>query len=167
MPRDPIAAKQAPYIKRGGGKRSKRIAFAHPAVAQIVAGQPFSFDGVAIWTQCNGKLIGGVVHDPPQPAHHVRGRCPLHGYRNGSAYLEGVWHLRVENAIGFRIYVDLRRKRVVGIAPDDDLLDGREGGRPPPKTDFTIVQPLRPSGRDSGDCEAKPGDSGVAQGGAG
>jgi hypothetical protein len=157
--RDPIAEKQAPFIKRGGGTRSKRIAFAHPAVPQIVANQPFSFDGVAIWTKCNGRLIGGVVTIRLSRPITFEGDVPLHGYRNGSAYLEGVWHLRVENAIGFHIYVDLRRKRVVGIAPDDDLLDGREGGRPPPKTDFTIVQPPRPSGgRDSGDCESKPGD---------
>jgi hypothetical protein len=156
--RDPTAGEEAPFIRRGGGTRSKRIAFAHPAVAQIVAGQQFSFDGVAIWTQCNGRLIGGVVTIRLSRPITFEGDVPLHGYRNGSAYLEGVWHLRAENAIGFRIYVDLRRKRVVGIAPDDDLLDGREGGRPAPKTDFTIVQPLRPAGgRDSGDCEAKPG----------
>ena len=85
------------------------------------------------------------------------GDVPLHGYRNGSRYLEGVWHLRIENAIGFRIYVDLGRRRVVGISPDSDSLDGSEGDRPPPKMTYSIVQPPRPVGKDSGDCEAKPG----------
>ena len=156
--RDPIAAKQAPYITRVGGKRSKRIALAHPAVAQIVAGQPFSFDAVAIWTQCNDKLIGGVVPIDLSRPITFEGDVPLHGYRNGSAYLEGVWHIRAQNAVGFRVYVDLRRQRVVGISPDYDTLDVREGGRPAPTVDYTIVQPPRPVGKDSGDCESKPGD---------
>jgi hypothetical protein len=156
--RDPIASKEARYIRRRGGTKVKRIAFGHPAVAQIVAGQPFSYDGIAIWTQCNDRLIGGVL--PLRLSRPITfvGDVPLHGYRNGSAYLEGVWHLRVENAIGFRIYVDLRRKRVVGISPDSVLLDDREGGRPAQKVDYAIVQPPRPVGRDSGDCESKPGD---------
>ena len=111
--RDPLAAGQTPFIRGGGGARSKRIATDHPAVRQVVAGQPFSFDRVAHW--------GDVI--------------------------------------GFRVYVDLNRKRVVGISPEDDSLDGREGGRPPPAIDYTVVQPLRPAGgRDSGDCESKPGE---------
>ena len=51
----------------------------------------------------------------------------------------------------------LKRGRVVGISPHDDTLDGREGGRPAMKIDYTLVQPLRPVGTDSGDCESKPG----------
>jgi hypothetical protein len=157
--RDPGAERQAPFITRRGGSRSKRIATEHPAVQQIVAGQPFSIAAVALWTKCNGGLIGGVVPIRLSRPVTFEGDVPLHGYRNGSAYLEGVWHIRVENAIAFRIYVDLRRKRVVGISPEDDLLDGREGGRPRPKIDYTVVAPPRPAGgRDSGDCESKPGD---------
>jgi hypothetical protein len=156
--RDPLAAGQASFITRRGGARSKRIATEHPAVRQVVAGQPFSFDRVALWTKCNGGLIGAVVSIRLSRPVNFEGEVPVHGYRNGSAYLEGVWHIRVENGIAFRIYVDLNRKRVVGISPESDTLDGREGGRPAPRFDFTLVAPLRPTGRDSGDCESKPGD---------
>jgi hypothetical protein len=128
-------------------------------VRQVVAGQPFSFDRVAHWSKCNGGLIGGVVSVRLSRPVSFEGDVPAHGYRNGSAYLEGIWHLRLRNVIGFMVHVDLNRKRVVGISPEDDSLDGREGGRPPPAVDFTVVQPLRPAGgRDSGDCESKPGE---------
>ena len=70
---------------------------------------------------------------------------PVWGYRNGSEHSRVLWHICVENGIAFRIYVDLRRKRVAGISPQDDSLDGREGGRPKPKIDFTVVVPPRPS----------------------
>ena len=154
--RDPNAARQAPFINRGGGTRTQRIATEHPAVQQVIAGQPFSFGAVALWRKCNGGVIGGVVSIRLSRPVNFEGDVPAWGYRNGSAYLEGVWHIRVENGVGFRIYVDLRRKRVVGISPEDDGLDGREGGRPKPKLDFTLVAPLRPAGgRDSGDCETK------------
>ena len=150
--RDPYAARQAPFINRGGGTDTKRIATEHSAVQQLVAGQPFSFDAVALWRKCNGGLIGGVVAIRLSRPVNFEGDVPVWGYRNGSEYLQGVWHIRVENGIAFRIYVDLRRKRVVGISPEDDSLDGREGGRPNPKLDFTVVVPPRPVGRDSGDC---------------
>ena len=155
--RDPVAAAQAPFITRRGGTRAKRVATDHPAVQQMVAGQPFSFGAVALWSKCGGGLIGGVVRIRLSRPINFEGDVPLHGYRNGAAYLEGVWHIRAQNAIGFMIYVDLGRNRVVGISPDNDSLDGREGGRPAPTFDFTIVQPLRPVGKASGDCEAKPG----------
>jgi hypothetical protein len=156
--RDPNAEKEAPFIRRGGGARVKRIATDHPAVQQIVAGQPFSFDGVAVWTKCKGDaVIGGVAEIRLSRPVHFEGDVQAHGYRNGSEYLEGIWHLRIQHAIGFRIYVDLKRGRVVGISPHDDTLDGREGGRPAMKIDYTLVQPLRPVGTDSGDCESKPG----------
>ena len=127
--RDPIAAKQAPFItRRGRDARASGSRSAHPAVAQIVAGQPFSFDGVALWSKCGGGLIGGVVPIRLSRPITFEGDVPLHGYRNGSAYLEGVWHIRVQNAIAFRVYVDLGRKRVVGISPDSDT-PGRTRGR--------------------------------------
>jgi hypothetical protein len=154
--RDPLAPREAPFIRRGGGTRTKRIATEHPAIQQVIAGQPFSFDAVALWRKCNGGVIGGVVPIRLSRPVNFEGDVPVRGYRNGSAYLEGVWHIRVENGILFRVYVDLNRKRVVGISPENDSLDGREGGRPEPKLDFTLVAPLRPAGgRDSGDCETK------------
>jgi hypothetical protein len=155
--RDPIAAHEAPYIRRRGGAHSKRIATDHPVIQQVVAGQPFSFYAVALWGKCGGGVIGGVVQIRLSRPVNFEGDVPVRGYRNGSAYLEGVWHLRVQNAIAFKVYVDLGRKRVVGISPDSDSLDEREGGRPPMTVDYTIVAPLRPVGKDSGDCEAKPG----------
>jgi hypothetical protein len=136
--------------------RTKRIATEHPAIQQVIAGQPFSFGAVVLWTKCNGGLIGGVVSIRLSRPVNFEGDVPVRGYRNGSAYLEGVWRIRVENGIAFRVYVDLNREWVVGISPEDDSLDGREGGRPKPKLDYTLVAPLRPAGGpDSGDCETK------------
>jgi hypothetical protein len=59
----------------------------------------------------------------------------------------------------WRIYLDLNRRKVVGIFPEDDTLDGREGGRPEPTFDFRPLGPLRPAGGpDQGKpCETKPG----------
>jgi hypothetical protein len=84
---------------------------------------------------------------------------PVHGDSKKTAYTEGMAHLRVEHGVFFRIYVDLNRNKVVGIYPEDDGLDGRDGGRPKPNFDIKLIGELRPAGGpDSGNCGPKPGD---------
>jgi hypothetical protein len=157
--RDPFFLAQTRFIKSGGESRSKRLATAHPVVRQLVSRQPFSFDAVAEWTRCNGRRIGAVVELQLSRPVDFEGDVPVQGNAIKTAYTEGVAHLRVTGYVIWRIYVDLNRRKVVAIYPEDDLLDGREGGRPKPTYDFKLLGPLRPAGGpDQGKpCETKPG----------
>ena len=157
--RDPFELAQTTFVRHGGGTRSKRLVTAHPVVRQLVAGQPFSFDAVAEWSRCNGRRIGAVVELQLSRPVDFEGDVPVQGNAIKTAYKEGTAHLRVTGFVIWRIYVDLNRGKLVGIYPEDDMLDGREGGRPKPTYDFKLLGPLRPAGGpDQGKpCETKPG----------
>ena len=156
--RDPITRAQTRFIEGAGGVRAKRLTFDNPIVRTLVAGQAFSIDTVAEWSRCNGRRIGAVVPIRLTKPIVFEGEVPVQANddTNRSAYLEGVAHLRVENAISFDIYVDLNRRKVVSVglgirAPD---LTGTKP--PPPKVDFKLIGPLRPAGGpDSGDCQQR------------
>jgi hypothetical protein len=156
--RDPIAEAQGPFTNGKGGSRSKRLATDHPVVRQLIAGQAFSIEPVTLWRRCNGRLNGAVVPIRLSTPVTFEADVPVHGDSKKTAYTEGVAHLRVEHGVFFRIYVDLNRDKVVGIYPEDDGLDGRDGGRPKPNFDIKLLGELRPAGGpDSGNCEPKPG----------
>jgi hypothetical protein len=157
--RDPFELAQTTFIRHGGGTRSKRLVTAHPVVRRLVTGQPFSFDAVAEWSRCNGRRIGAVVELRLSRPVDFEGDIPVEGNAIKTAYKEGTAHLRVTGFVIWRVYVDLNRGKVVGIYPEDDTLDGREGGRPEPTYDFKLLGPLRPAGGpDQGKpCETKPG----------
>jgi hypothetical protein len=157
--RDPYFARQTPFVRRGGAKRSKQLAIAHPVVQQLIAGQPFSIDSVAEWSRCNGRRIGGVVPLRLSRPVNFEGDVPVYGNSITTAYLEGTAHIRVTDVVSFRVYVDLNRAKVVGIFPEDDSLDGRAGGRPAPTFDIKLIGEMRPAGGpDQGKpCETKPG----------
>jgi hypothetical protein len=153
--RDPLARGTAPFIRRTGGLRAKRLAFDHSIVRQLVAGQAFSIGRIALWSKCNGDLVGAVLPFRLVRPVDFEGDVPLRRYDANShtAYLEGVAHLRVERAVSFDIYVDLNRRKVVGIELGID-----DSGVPRPKVDMAIVGELRPAGGpDSGNC-AELGD---------
>jgi hypothetical protein len=149
--RDPITRAQAPFIKRAGGRQSKRLAIDHPVVRRLVTNRAFSIGTVALWQKCDGGVIGGLV--PIRLANPVdfEGDVPVRQYDASShtAYLEGVAHLRVERAVSFLIAVDLNREKVVGI----DYDPARGSGSLKPKVDMTLIGEMRPAGGpDSGSC---------------
>jgi hypothetical protein len=156
--RDPIAGAQAPQINRGVGSRSKRIAIDHPTVRGLIAGQAFSIDPVALWTKCKRKgLIGAIVPIRLTKPVSFEGDVPIKGYeaRSGTAYVEGVMHVKARGMLALWVAVDLHRRTVVGIEffPADF---GSVVEVPPPTIERTIVQQPKPAGgRDSGNCEHK------------
>jgi hypothetical protein len=148
--RDPLARGTAPFIRRKGGLQAKRLTFDHPIVRQLVAGQAFSIARIALWSKCNQDLIGAVVPFRLVRPIDFEGDVPYRQYEASAhtAYLEGVAHLRVERAVSFDVYVDLNRRKVVGIVLGID-----DSGMPKPKVDVKIVGELHPAGGpDPGDC---------------
>jgi hypothetical protein len=150
--RDPLARGTAPFIQDKGGLRAKRLTFDHPIMRQLVAGQAFSIGRIALWSKCDGGLIGAVVPFRLVRPIDFEGDVPVRDYDANShtAYLEGVAHLRVETAVSFDIYVDLNLRKVVGIyvAPYR-----RYSGMSKPKVDFKLIGDLRPAGGpDRGNC---------------
>jgi hypothetical protein len=153
--RDPTTRSQTDFIKRSGGVRAKRLVFDHPVVRRLVAGQAFSTDPVAEWSRCNGKRIGAVVSIRLVKPVSFEGDVPVYANDDSdrSAYLEGVAHIRVENALAWDVYVDLNRRRVVAIYVEPSPFDPRGGKESPPKVEFQLIQPLHPAGGpDSGNC---------------
>jgi hypothetical protein len=155
--RDPIAGAQAPRINRGLGTRSKRIAFDHPTVRDLISGQAFSLDAVILWKKCNGGLIGGIVQVRLTKPVSFEGDVPFRGYRASShtAYVEGVMHVKAQGLLSLWVAVDLSRRTVVGI--DFFAADfGSVTKVPQPTIERTIVQQPKPAGGpDSGNCESK------------
>jgi hypothetical protein len=155
--RDSLAERQSRFVRRGGGGRAKRLAFDHPALRAAVAGQPFSIDGVAEWSTCKGRRLGAVVEVRLSRPVLFEADVPVKEQddTNRSAYLEGVAHMRIENAISFHVYVDLNRSKVVaigtGLTPPD--LTGRRPPRPR-LTEFKLITALQPAGGPNpGKCE--------------
>lgn len=154
--RDSLGERQSDFVRRRGAARAKRLAFDHPAVRQLVAGQPFSFHGVAEWSRCNGRRIGAVLEIQLTAPVSFDGEVPVYANdeSNRFAYLEGVARLRMQGATSLHVYVDLNRRRVVHIGPGITLPgpDGREP--PPPKVELQVLGPLKPAGGpDSGNCK--------------
>jgi hypothetical protein len=151
--RDPITRSATPFIKRTGGSQAKSLAFDHPIVRQLVAGQAFSLDTVVEWSTCKRRLIGAIVQIRLTEPVNFEGDVPVYGNDEShrSAYLEGIAHLRVERAVFFDIYVDLNRAKVVSISLGATL---PHTGVPEPKVDFKLIGELRPAGGPgSGSCE--------------
>lgn len=153
--RDSLEDRQTPFVRRGGSVGAKRLAFDHPVVRQLVAGQPFSFDGVAEWSTCNGRRrIGAVIEIRLVTPVSLEGDVPVQGTDDTgrSAYLEGTAHLRVEGALAFAVYVDLNRGRVVSITPWPQPFDPTGREPPPPKVELTLLGQLAPAGGPGADC---------------
>lgn len=157
--RDPYGEAEAGHGRRVAGLRAKRLAADHPVVQALTAGQPFSAGAIALWSRCNGRRIGAIVPLRLSRPVDFEGDVPVYGNSIDTAYLEGTAHMRLGSVVAFMVYVDLNRKKVVGIFPEDDSLDGRAGGRPAPTFDIKIVGEMRPAGGpDQGKpCETKPG----------
>lgn len=153
--RDSLEERQSTFVRRRGGRRAKQVAFDHPAVRQLVAGQAFSFDGVAEWSRCNGRRIGAVLRLQLVRPVSFDGEVPVYANddTNRVAYLEGVARLHIEGATNFDVYVDLNRRRVVHIGPGITLPGPDDREPPKPKVDLQLIGALKPAGGpDSGDC---------------
>jgi hypothetical protein len=156
--RDPLGARQAAQIRRGGGTRAKRVAFDHPTVRALVAGQAFSIDGVALWEKCKGHgMIGAILEIRLTKPVSFEGDVPVEGYKASShtAYVEGVMHVKAQGLLSLWVAVDLSRRAVVGIHfwPADF---GSVTEVPKPTIETKIVQEPKPAGGpDSGNCESK------------
>ena len=111
--RDSLEERQSNFVRRRGGRRAKQLAFDHPVLRQLVAGQAFSFEGVAEWSRCNGRRIGAVLRLRLVRPVSFDGQVPVRGNddTDRAAYLEGIGNLRVEGATNFDVYVDLNRRR--------------------------------------------------------
>jgi hypothetical protein len=161
--RDSLEERQSPFVRRRGGLRAKRIAFDHRVVRQLVAGQPFSLDGVAEWSTCyRTRRIGAVLEIRLVRPVSFAGVVPVqsHDESGRSAYLEGTAQLRIEGALAFHVYVDLDRKRVVGITPAPQPYDPTGHEPPPPKTELTLIGGLKPAGGPGpGSCPENRGTS--------
>ncbi|MGH2979918.1 MAG: hypothetical protein ACRDLQ_09835, partial [Solirubrobacterales bacterium] len=155
--RDSLAERQSSFVRRTGGVQAKQLAFDHPVLRAVVAGQPFSIDGVAEWSTCKGRRLGAVIEVRLSRSVLFEADVPVKDQddTSRSAYLEGVAHMRIENAISFHVYVDLNRSKVVaigsGLTPPD--LTGRRPPRPR-LTEFKLLTGLHPAGGPNpGKCE--------------
>jgi hypothetical protein len=151
--RDPLGARQAPWIRRGAGARAKRIAFDHPTVRTLVAGQAFSFDAVALWSKCNGGSIGAILEIRLTKPVTFEGDVPVKGHRASSrtAYVEGVMHVKAQGLLSIWVAVDLNRRAVVGI----DFYSADFGSAtelPKPTIERKIVQDWKPAGGPDSGC---------------
>jgi hypothetical protein len=156
--RDPLGARQSPRVKGGRGTRIKRIAFDHPTVRTLVAGQAFSIGGLALWEKCRGHgMIGAILEIRLTRPVSFEGDVPVEGYRASSrtAYVQGVMHVKAQGLLSLWVAVDVRRRAVVGIDFfPADFSSATEV--PKPTIESTIVKEPQPAGGpDSGNCESK------------
>jgi hypothetical protein len=154
--RDPRAEAQSGYVNDSPGTRVKRVAFDHPIVRRLVAGQAaFAIDSVAQWDKCNQDPLGAVISLRLVTPIAFEGDVPVLSFsdKDRVAYREGIAHIRVRNATAFDVYVDLNRAMVVAISPESGLYGS---GQPAMHLDeFKLVSPLHPAGGpDSGKCES-------------
>jgi hypothetical protein len=118
--RDPIAAAS------GADTTSHRIVFDHPAVRRLVAGNTFTINPTAGWVACDGRSLGGVVSFRFSPPVEYEGEIPIHEYADEDedfAYRDGRAYVEAEDVTTVEAWVDVNRRRVVGIELDafDDV----------------------------------------------
>jgi hypothetical protein len=152
--RNPLARGTSRFIRRTGAVEAKRIAFVHPVVRQLVAGQPFSIGKIAEWSKCSGDPIGAILPIRLAEPIDFEGDVPYRQFDAPSrvAYLEGVAHLQAKRAIAFDVDVDLNRKKVAGVGPGVHFMEPGNGV-PRQSVDLKVIGELRPAGGpDTGDC---------------
>ena len=110
--RDPVRAAS------GADDTSHPIVFAHPAIRRLVAGRTFFVNPTASWEKCNGESFGAVVGMRFHPPAEFKGEIPIHEYAEEGedvAYREGRAYIEATNITAAEAWVDLNRRRVVGI----------------------------------------------------
>lgn len=110
--RDPVRAAS------GTGDAASEIVFEHPAIRRLAAGQTFFVNPTASWQKCNGDPLGAHMSLRFWPAISFEGEIPTHAYAEDGedvAYREGRAHVEAENITAVDVWIDLNRRRVVGI----------------------------------------------------
>jgi hypothetical protein len=110
--RDPVRAAS------GTGLAASEIAFGHPAIRRLAAGRTFFVNPTAMWQKCNGDPLGAHMSLRFWPAISFEGEIPIHARAEGGedvAYREGRAHVEAENITAVDVWVDLNRRRVVGV----------------------------------------------------
>lgn len=105
----------------GADKTSHPIVFEHPAVRRLVAGHTFAINPTSGWEACDGRSLGAVVAMRFHPPVAFEGAIPIHDYAREDedvAYREGRAYVEAENVTTVEAWVDLQRRRVVGIDLD-------------------------------------------------
>ena len=141
--RDPTLGGQSPKVKAA---LSKSLAVDHPAVRGLIEGQAFSIDPLILWSKCNGGTIGAIVLIRLTKPVSFEGDVPFRGSdrNSGTAYVEGIAHVKAQGMLSLWVAVDNKRKAVVGIEFQPADFPGDEVNRPTIET--TIVQPPKPAG---------------------
>lgn len=151
--RDPIAAAS------GADDTAHPLAFSHPAVVRLVHGHTYVLNPTSDWVKCNGESLGAVVSMRLHPPVDFQGEIPIHdyaredenvAYRSGRAYVEATGVTVVE------AWVDLNRKRVIGVnlqAFDDAQLEERDS--PTEIEEWDVLEEPKPAGGPD-DSEACP-----------
>jgi hypothetical protein len=140
----------------GAGEEDLPIAFAHPAVRRLLAGQRFFVNATAAWDRCDGSPLGSIVSFRVWPPVSFRGEIPYHDYaKDGEnvAYREGRAYVEAERIASVEAWVDHRRARVVGI--ELDAFDATEALEEQPRVRITkldmIEKPAPAGGPDDAD----------------
>lgn len=116
--RDPIAAAS------GADLTSHPIVFEHPSVRRLAVGHTFTINATSGWQACDGRSLGAVVSFRFSPPVDFKGEIPFHDYAGDDenvAYREGRAYVEAERITTVDAWVDLNRRRVVGI--DLEALD--------------------------------------------
>ena len=144
--RDPIAEAS------GADTTSHRIVFEHPAVRRLVAGHTFTINPTSGWVACDERSLGAVVSVRFSPAVEFEGEIPIHEYADEDedvAYREGRAYVGAEDVTTVEAWVDLNRRRVVGIeldAFDDVSTLGGDDDTPAQIHRRDVVEEPKPAG---------------------
>jgi hypothetical protein len=110
--RDPVQAAS------GTGHAASEFVFEHPAIRRLAAGRTFFVNPTAMWQKCNGQPLGAHMSLRFSPATTFEGEIPIHAYAEEGedvAYQEGRARVEAEGIKAVDVWVDLNRRRVVGI----------------------------------------------------
>ena len=151
-PRHPVADAS------GADESAYPLVFAHPAVRRLAAGRRFFVNPAQGWERCDGSELGSVVSLRIWPPVSYEGEIPLHEYaREGEdvAYREGRAYVEADRVTSIEVWVDRRRKRVVGI--DLDAFDATESLEEQSKVEietWDVTDAPEPAGGkdDAGQC---------------
>jgi hypothetical protein len=101
-----------------------------------------------LWSKCDRGVIGGVVDIRLTRPVAFEGDVPVRGFDrlSGTAYVEGVAHVKAHGTLLLWVYVDINRRAVVGIDFWPADFSSVEKVAPRPVIERRIVRPYRPAG---------------------